>query len=159
VALVASLLFVLLTMLTLAALPRKLPMQTNALLFLAVSIVDINKFTIMAFTLRWFTISEEVPRFIAAVLHRDVTFTFGLLVFANAFLTESRRAPRLAAAAGVFLYLLATGQVLLQLGAIRYHQWNIGCEMLLILADMAVAYVFAKAFLAIARKEERGHAK
>ncbi|HZG55733.1 hypothetical protein [Paenibacillus sp.] len=157
-ALVASLLFVLLTALALAALPRKLPLRTNIILYMALSIVIINKFTLLTYSYRLYTVSEHPVKFLAAVLQRDFTVTLGMLVFANAFFTETRLARRLGAAAGVLLLLVATGQVLLRLDVFQYRLWNIGYEVLTIAAMMAVTYGFAKGALALERKEERAHA-
>jgi len=83
-----------------AALPRKLPPRVNVLLYMALSVIDINKFTLFGFTYKLYVYNTKVPEFLSAVVHRDFTFSIAMLTFANVCLTTNRRAVKAIAAAG-----------------------------------------------------------
>ncbi|HZG85735.1 hypothetical protein [Paenibacillus sp.] len=156
-ALVVSLLSVWLTIHVVAALPRKLPLPVNVLLFMAMLIVNANRWTVLSHNLEWLEISMHPPKTMAVVLYRDVTYPLTLIAFANAALEAGRRAAKLAAAAAAFLYLYGIGQALRGLGAIRYNEWNEAYECLLIAAMLAIAYGVGRALRALWRKERNGY--
>ncbi len=137
--LVVALLFMWISVHAVAALPHKLPLQVNVLLYMTLSVIDINKFTLLSFTYRVFEIDLRVPAFLAAIVHRDFTFTLALLLYANAFLTARNRAGRTPATIGVFLFLLGNAQALRWTGVIRDVKWNLFYECLMIAALMGIA--------------------
>ncbi|WP_309121936.1 hypothetical protein [Paenibacillus sp.] len=138
----------------LASLPDKLPLKVNVLLYMAVAVIDINKFTLLSFTYKFYTVDTKVPEFLAAVLHRDVTFSLVMLAFANAFLTAGTRRGKAIAAIAAFSYLLATGYSLRWMGVIRDVRWNFLLECATIAAIMGATVLLAAGLLKIWEKEK-----
>ncbi|TLS50978.1 hypothetical protein FE782_18215 [Paenibacillus antri] len=137
----------------LASLPDKLPLKVNVLLYMAVAVIDINKFTLLSFTYKLYTVDMKVPEFLAAVLHRDVTFSLAMLAFANAVLTADTRPRKTVATLAVFSYLLATGYSLRWMGVIRDIHWNLALEIALIAAIMGATYLLGAGLMKLWKKE------
>lgn len=150
---VIALMLVWLSIHVLAALPCKLPLPVNVLLYMLLSIIVINKFTVLGFKYRMYEMSQEIPDFIATVLHRDFTFTLSLLIFANAFIGAKRRSSKLWISIATFSFIFITGQFLRMEEAITYKSWNLFYESILVVSLMVIAYLLARGLLAISRKE------
>lgn len=156
-ALVVSLLFAWLIIHAAAALPRKLPLPVNVLLFMAILIMNSNRLTVLSHNLELFELSMHRPTAVAIVIYRDVTYPLTLICFANTAIETGRRTAKWATAAAAILYLYGIEQSLRGLGAIRYDEWNIFYEGLLNAAMLAIAYGIALALRALWRKERIGH--
>lgn len=137
-----------------ACLPRKLPTRVNVLIYFGLSIIDINKFTLFSYRYQFYEISKEVPGFLAAVIHRDITFSMTMLAFANAFWCTSKTKWRILAAGCTFLFIFLTGQGLRVFKVLVYKNWGIPQEMLLIITIMVIALILGRAFQAMAAREE-----
>jgi hypothetical protein len=127
--LVITLLVVWLTIHVLVALPRKFPLPVNVLLYMALSIMNINQITILGFKYRLFVYNQRIPEYLATLLQRDFTFSLSLLIFANAFLCASKRMTKVWVSLWTFLFLFGTGQILRVMDAITYKKWNIFCQL------------------------------
>ena len=155
--LVVALFWLWLSLHVLAALPRKLPLQVNLVLYLALSVIVINKFTILSFKLKLFTYSTSVPDFLAAVVNRDFTMTLTLIAFANACVTATTPKWRWLAAAFFLLFLVASCQSLRRTGVVKDHHWNAYYDALLNVGMMAIAYGLARLFQHLWNREALRH--
>ena len=64
----------------LVALPYKLPLVVNFLLFMAIEIILTNKLTIIGFNLNLFRINTtSIPHFLSLILHNDFTLLLSFL--------------------------------------------------------------------------------
>lgn len=139
----------------LALLPRKLSAAANVLLYIVLSIIDINKLALLSFRYRVYEIDERVSHFLAVMLYRDTVFTLALLLFANVAATDRTAGGRLAAAAACFAFLLGTGMLLRAEGAIQDRNWNLGYESLTIAILIGIAYAAARALPMATGKDDR----
>ena len=136
------------------ALPKKLPLAVNLLLFMAIDIIMTNKLTIVGYDLGLFRINTaSVPHFLSLILHNDFTVPFALLAFVNAWLTTGSRAVRRTVAAAAFLYQLLVGALLRRTGVLYDDRWNYAAESAMILAVMLCVLALGWTFRRMAARE------
>ncbi|SDO00265.1 hypothetical protein SAMN04487897_10736 [Paenibacillus sp. yr247] len=150
---VIILFFVWLSIHVFTALPNKLPVITNVLLYMCLAIVDINKLTILSDMFKLFQISNKIPEFLSVILHRDFSFSITLLTFANVYLTTSNRRVKIGISPYTFSFLFVIAQILRWTGAITYLKWNIFYECLLILTMMILTYRIGRWLMHLKQKE------
>jgi len=155
--LVVALFWLWLSLHVLAALPRKLPLQVNLVLYLALSVIVINKFTILGFKLKLYTYNTSVPDFLAAVVNRDFTMTLTLIAFANACIAAATPRGRWLAIAFFLAFLIAACQSLRWTGVVEDRHWNAYYDALLNMVMMTIAYGLARLFRHLWNKEALRH--
>lgn len=131
----------------------KLPLAVNLLLFMAIEVVLTNKLTISGHNLNSFQINQNVPHFIALILHNDFTITFILLAFANVFLLSSKTSVRIGITVYAFVTQLLLGMELRWKQVLIYKEWNYLNESLMILLVLAYTLLCGKIFQWMASKE------
>ncbi|MBP1964061.1 hypothetical protein [Paenibacillus aceris] len=136
-----------------AALPNKLPLITNVLLYMILSIIDINRITIISNDLGWYQISTRVPQFLSVILHRDFTYCLTLLTFANVYLTASKRLTKVIISLYTFTFLFLCSKILRWTGAIIDLKWNFIYECITLLSMMFLAYWLGRWLRYMKRKE------
>jgi len=152
--LVLFLVFAWLCIYVFAALPRKLPLAVNLMLFMAIDVILTNKLTIVGFNLKLFRINTaSVPHFLSLIVHNDFTVTFVLLIFANVFLTTTSANIRWAIALGAFLFQAFIGSMLRWTGALADRGWSLAMESATIAAVMLFTLLAGMLFRHMAAKE------
>ncbi|MEC0230369.1 hypothetical protein [Paenibacillus alba] len=151
--LVLCLIFAWFSIFVFAALPNKLSITTNVLLYMILAIVDINKLTLLSHVLHFFQLSTQIPKFLSVIVHRDLTFSLTLLTFANVYLTTPKSLTKIGISLYSYAFLVGSGQWLRWTGAITYVKWNIFYECLLILLLHVLVYGMGRWLLAIKQKE------
>ncbi|WP_201007165.1 hypothetical protein [Paenibacillus glycanilyticus] len=131
----------------------KLPLAVNLLLFMAIEVVLTNKLTISGHNLKLFQINQNIPHFIALILHNDFTITFILIAFANVFLLTSKTSVRTGIAVYAFAIQLLLGMELHRNQVLIYNGWNYLNESLMILLLMLYTLLFGKLFQWMASRE------
>jgi hypothetical protein len=132
------------TLQVLLSLPRKLPVSANVLLYLAISIIDINKLTIISVKYHLIEINTKLPYFLTVIVHRDIIFTLSFLIFANVYTTSSSNGVKWFVMFFTFGFQLLTLSALRYFGAITLNGWNIYCDMITVSLLMLIAVVCAK---------------
>ncbi len=131
----------------------KLPLAVNFLLFMAIEVVLTNKLTISGHNLNSFQINQNIPHFIALILHNDFTITFILLAFANVFLLSSKTSVRIGITVYAYGLQLLLGMELRRNQVLIYKEWNYLNESLMILLVLAYTLLCGKIFQWMASKE------
>ncbi|MDD9270579.1 hypothetical protein ACFPES_26340 [Paenibacillus sp. GCM10023248] len=145
--------FVWLSIHVLAGLPNKLPLVFNVLLYMLLSIVDINKLTFMSDVWDLFLISNEVPAHLSVIGYRDFTFSLTLLAYANVFFTAVKPLTKLGISLYTFLFLYLSASALRWTGAITDLSWNGFYETACLAIMMLLTYGFSRLLLRLMRKE------
>lgn len=131
----------------------KLPLAANLLLFMAIEVVLTNKLTISSLNMKLFQINQNIPHFIALILHNDLTITFILLAFANVFLMSPKISVRIGITVYAFVIQLLLGMELRWNQVLIYREWNYLNESLMILLVMVYTLLCGKVFQWMASKE------
>lgn len=103
--------------------PQKLPPAANVVAYFLLSILDINKLSLLAFHFHYFKLGSELADFWAVVLHRDVALSFTLLIFMNA-VHRAGRSRLLWVGTATYAFLLATSWIMQSFGAVEYGRWG-----------------------------------
>jgi hypothetical protein len=133
-----------LSVMVLVCLPRKLSAVSNVLLYMTLSIVDINKFTLLTYRFRLIEVKRDAASYITTVIYRDVVFSFALMIFANIWLTAPKGRARALAAAAVFLYLFTVSLSLRWTHVYTYRKWGVPQEALMIGSLMVIVLWLGK---------------
>lgn len=137
-----------------AALPNKLPLVVNFLLFMAIEVILTNKLTIIGLNLKLFRINTtSIPHFLSMILHNDFTVTFVILTFANVFLTTSKAGIRWGISIYTFLFQLFLGMLLRWNHVLTDTGWNSAMESVMIVIVMAYTLLMGSLFQRMASKE------
>ena len=136
-----------------ASIPRRLPASTNLLLYLGLSIIDINKVTILSFRFGLFRISKDIDHFLAFIIHRDIVFSLTLISFANLYLKATSLSQRIGITAYTLLFLFGLHTSMRVFDILTYQRWGIVQELLQLSAMMAVAIVLGLIFHNMHRKD------
>jgi hypothetical protein len=135
------------------SLQHKLPLIANFLIYFAISIILINKLTLVGYNFGSFKISTDLPAYLSLILHNDFTIPFVLLTFANVFLTTSNAGKRWAITVYTFFIQLLLGRMLQEYGVLTYSGWNILSESGMIILVMAYTLVVGKLAKHMSAKE------
>jgi hypothetical protein len=153
IALTFSIVIAWFSVLSFACLPRKMPAVASVLLYMGLAIIDINKFTIFSYRLKLYEISNEVPGFLSMVIFRDVTFSFAMLTFANAYLTAETKKIKIIATVCTFFFIFSTSQALRMFHVVTYKKWGIPQEIIIISTLMIISLLLGWLFKSMAAKE------
>ncbi|MZQ82963.1 hypothetical protein GQF01_12690 [Paenibacillus sp. 5J-6] len=137
----------------LVTLPKKLPLKTNVLLYMVLSIIDINWMALLSNNLNLYRFSTQIPEFLSVILYRDFVYGFTLITFANVFLTASRLLVKVFISLYVFLFLLICCLILNGTEAVTNVKWNIYYECVVLLIMMVLTYYLGRWLLYLTRKE------
>lgn len=137
----------------LVVLPKKLPLITNVLLYMVLSILDINRMALFSNNLGLYRFSTHISEFLSVILYRDFIYCFTLITFANVFLTASRLLVKVFISLYGFIFLLICFLILSRTGAIINLTWNIFYDCVTLLIMMFVTYGLARWLLHLTRKE------
>lgn len=137
----------------LVTLPKKLPLITNVLLYMVLSIIDINRMTLFSDNLSLYRFSTQIPEFLCVILYRDFIYCFTLLTFANVYLTASKFLTKVLISLYSFIFLLLCCLILNRSGAIIVLTWNIFYDSITLLIMLLVTYCLARWLLHLTRKE------
>jgi hypothetical protein len=132
---------------------KKLPLSANFLLYMALSIIDINKLTIISFKFKLFQTSEKIPLFLSLILYREFIFTITLLTFANIYLAANNRSIKIGITLCTVAFILLIAQSLRWFGIVKDIKWNSLYELITIVCLMAISLWFGQLFTKMARKE------
>ncbi|WP_274361354.1 hypothetical protein [Paenibacillus thermotolerans] len=146
-----------LTLLCFSCLPKKLPAAANVLLYLSLSIIDINRLTIFISLLNINDYSKKIPEFLSFILYRNIILTMALIAFTNVFLTSDSNKKKIVAALISYLFLILTSRLLRALHVLKDIHWNMALDLLLFGVYMAVSIGLGWFFMNKASKEGRGH--
>ncbi|MCY9661519.1 hypothetical protein P5G65_20480 [Paenibacillus chondroitinus] len=139
----------------LVTLPKKLPLMANVLLYMLLSIIDINRMALFSNNLSLYRFSTQVPEFLSMILYRDFIYCFTLLTFANVYLTASRVLTRVLISVYTFLFLLMCCFILNRTAAIISLTWNTYYDSIMLLIIMFVTYGLGRWLLHFTRKEKK----
>ncbi|WP_407869861.1 hypothetical protein [Paenibacillus sp. P36] len=139
----------------LVTLPKKLPLMTNVLLYMLLSIIDINRMTLFSVSLHFYHFSKQIPEFLSVVLYRDFIYCFTLLTFANVYLTASRFLTKVLISLYSFLFLLMCCFILKWTGSIITLTWNAYYDSITLLIMLVVTYGLGRWLLHFTRKEKK----
>lgn len=142
-----------LSVLCFACLPKKLPAVVNALLYLSLSIIDINRLTIFISLVDMYKYSKKMPEFISFVVNRDIVTTVTLIAFANAYLTAETRKKRIAAALLSYLYLIGINVLLHAFHVLNGNYRNALLDLLCYGILMVISVLLGRFFMRITKKE------
>ena len=114
--------------------------MTNVLLYMVLSIIDINRMALLSNNLDWYRFSTQVPEFLSVILYRDLVHGFTLITFANVFLTASRLLVKVFISLYAFLFLLICCLILSGTEAVMNVTCNIYYECIALLIMMFLTY-------------------
>jgi hypothetical protein len=137
----------------LVTLPKKLPIMTNVLLYMVLSIIDINRMAVFSDNLSMYRFSTQIPEFLAVILYRDLIYCFTLITFANVFLTASRLLVKVFISLYSFIFLLICCLILSRTESVINLTWNIYYDSITLLIMMLLTYCLGRGLLHLTRKE------
>lgn len=142
-------------------LPHRLPSLVNFLLYMGLSIIDINKCTLLYFKYHYFHVSKDKVHFLSYILHRDIMFSFSLLIMVNVFFTAKKMSLKVGIIAFTFILILFLNQLERFLHILTYIKWTMYHELvmisLIICLALAFGYFFQRISLTKDNCDEKHH--
>ncbi|MFD2611684.1 hypothetical protein [Paenibacillus gansuensis] len=120
--------------------PKKLPVITNVLAYLILSILDINKLALLAYYWEKVKINTGLAEFWSVILFRNGTFTLALIAFINVWLTAQRSSVRWGYAIFTYAFIMFSCQLLHWFDALSYNSFGVWfdytCLLLLLILSV-----------------------
>ncbi|MFE8700045.1 hypothetical protein ACFYKX_05335 [Cytobacillus sp. FJAT-54145] len=105
-------------------LPRKLSFVENSFIFLFLSIVIKNSFTVFGLNLKWIEANMEPEFFLAYLLYRTIIYPCALLFMVTILYTYRKTVIRVTAILSVSIFILLVENLGQWLDVYTYTQWN-----------------------------------
>ncbi|BCB04307.1 hypothetical protein [Bacillus sp. KH172YL63] len=104
---------------------KKLYFVCNSILFMILSILSTNYFTIMTNTLEWMKASMDVTQFISLLINRECILPLAGVVMANGALCVKTRIGRFSVFASVWLFISGLDALHLHFHSLVYPDWSL----------------------------------
>jgi hypothetical protein len=140
-------------------LPKKMPPILNFLTYMGLSIIDINKWTLLYSKYHFFQLSKNKAEFLSYILHRDIVFSFILLIMVNLFLNSKTRIMKIGILLISFIMMFSSIQLLKYFKVVIFLKWNTYYEIILLLMMIFITLALGNLFRKIYRKEEKQNEK
>lgn len=131
-------------------LPNKMPPVINFLTYMGLSIIDINKWTLLYSKYHIFQLSKNKVDFLSFILHRDIVFSFILLIMVNIFFTSKNRIMKFGILLISYIMIYISHQLLIHFNIVTYLKWNTYYELLLlvmmIFITLGLGYIFRRIY-------------
>lgn len=105
-------------------LPRKLTFIENSFIFLIMSIIIKNSFTIVGLNLKWIESNKEPEVFLAYFLYRTIIYPFALLFLVNIAFTSNRSLAKVLTTISVISFIFLVEILGEKLNIYTYNEWN-----------------------------------
>ncbi|QOR64765.1 hypothetical protein IM538_12940 [Cytobacillus suaedae] len=105
-------------------LPKKLSFIENSFVFLIMSIIIKNSFTIVGLNLKWIESNKEPEIFLAYFLYRTIIYPFALLFLVNIVNTSNRSLPKYLTTISVIFFIFLVEILGEKLNIYTYNEWN-----------------------------------
>lgn len=140
-------------------LPNKLPKIVNFLTYMGISIIDINKWTLLYAKYHYLQLSKNKIDFLSYILYRDIISSFIFLMMVNVFFTSKKRIVKFGNIAISYMMLLLFHLMLRHYKIVTYIKWNtyyeiIGLLMMIFIA-LGVGYIFRRIYRAEEKRNEK----
>lgn len=138
-------------------LPKKLSLVENSFVFLSMSIIIINTFTVVGFNFKWITSNNEPQFYLAYLLYRTIIYPFALLVLVNIFYMSNQFILKIVATLSVISFIFLTEILGAKLNVYFYKKWNNWYSITEIVLFSILALVVTK-FILYMRQRKQSHA-
>lgn len=136
-------------------LPNKLPKIVNFLTYMGLSIIDINKWTLLYSKYHYLQLSKDKSYFLSFVLHRDIISSFILLIMVNVFFTSKNKMIKFGILFISYIMLLFFHQLLKHYKIVTFIKWNTYYEIILLLLMIFITLGIGYSFRRIYQAEEK----
>lgn len=139
-------------------LPNKLPKIVNFLTYMGLSIIDINKWTLLYSKYHYLQLSKDKIYFFSFVLYRDIISSFILLMMVNVFFAAKNKTNKFGSLFISYILLLLFHQLLKHYKIVTYIKWNTYYEItllfMMIFITLGVGYTFQRIYQAEEKRNE-----
>lgn len=126
---------------------------------MGLSIIDINKWTLLYSKYHFFQLSTNKAAFLSYILHRDIVFSFILLIMVNLFFNIKNRIMKFGILLISYIMIFTSIQLLRNFKVITFLKWNTYNELLLLLAMIFITLGLGSLFRKIYKKKDTQNEK
>lgn len=135
-------------------LPQKLSFVVNSFVFLVMSIVIKNSFTIIGLNLKWIEANDKSEFFLAYLLYRTIIYPCILLIMINVFMTRNRQSNKLIVLFSGIASLFLIENFGEKLNIYTYKVWNNWFSITEIILFITLTLFVTKFIIYFEKKEE-----